>query len=193
VSKSRRIQDHILLSQLRLPQLGGPSPRIYIPREQGVPVVPQCTGIPFYRLLRLSGLRWRYSNLLPQGSTDSQSQNQSKSYITTDGQSASLTWCQAPIWDSWPILLLLSLIILDSYGLVYVGRPLWPEVGSTVFSFSWTTPVQPFSDLSLTGLMSIFYCLYFWDSPNLEGHVPVFISSRNRVARLYSRTLDLSN
>jgi hypothetical protein len=37
----------------------------------------------------------------------------------------------------------------------------------------------PFSDLSPTGLMSIFYCLYFRDSPNLEGQVPVFISPRN--------------
>jgi hypothetical protein len=28
----------------------------------------------------------------------SQSQSQSQSYVTTDGQSASLSWCQAPIW-----------------------------------------------------------------------------------------------
>jgi hypothetical protein len=35
--------------------------------------------------------------------------------------------------------------------------------------------------------MSIVYCLYFWDSPNLEGKVPVFISPRNRVAQLYPR------
>jgi hypothetical protein len=39
------------------------------------------------------------------------------------------------------------------------------------------------------GLMSIFYCLYFWDSPNLEGQVPVFISFRNSVAELYPRVL----
>jgi hypothetical protein len=32
------------------------------------------------------------------------------------------------------------------------------------------------------------YCL-IWDSPNLEGQVPVFISPRNRVAQLYSRAL----
>jgi hypothetical protein len=35
--------------------------------------------------------------------------------------------------------------------------------------------------------ISIFYCLYFWDSPNLEGQVPVFISDRNRVAYLNPR------
>jgi hypothetical protein len=43
------------------------------------------------------------------------------------------------------------------------------------------------------GLTSIVYCLYFWDSPNLEGHIPVFISSRNKVAQLYPQALGLSN
>jgi hypothetical protein len=41
------------------------SSRIYIPQEQGGPVIPSGTGFPFYRLLRLAGLRWRYSNLPP--------------------------------------------------------------------------------------------------------------------------------
>jgi hypothetical protein len=36
--------------------------------------------------------------------------------------------------------------------------------------------------------MTIFYCL-IWDSPNLEGQVPVFISPRNRMAQLYPRAL----
>jgi hypothetical protein len=36
---------------------------------------------------------------------------QSQSYITTDSQSASLSWCQAPIWDPRPIFPILSLII----------------------------------------------------------------------------------
>jgi hypothetical protein len=37
-------------------------------------------------------------------------------------------------------------------------------------------------------LTAIFYCL-IWDSPNLEGQVPIFISPRNRVAQLYPRAL----
>jgi hypothetical protein len=37
-------------------------------------------------------------------------QCQSQSFITTDGQSASLSWCQAPIWNPRPIYLLLSSI-----------------------------------------------------------------------------------
>jgi hypothetical protein len=39
-SKSRRTHGHILLSHLRLPQLGGLGPRIHIPHEQGSPVLP---------------------------------------------------------------------------------------------------------------------------------------------------------
>jgi hypothetical protein len=40
---------------------------------------------------------------------------------------------------------------------------------------------------AVPGLKTIFYCLNSWDSPNLEGQVPVFISSRNRVAQIYPR------
>jgi hypothetical protein len=61
--KSCRTHDHILLSHLSLPQPGGP--RIYIPQEQGDPVIPLGTGFPLRRLLRLTGLRWRYSNPPP--------------------------------------------------------------------------------------------------------------------------------
>jgi hypothetical protein len=46
---------------------GGPGPHIYIVREQGDPVIPPDTGCPLRRLLRLAGLRWRYSNTPPQG------------------------------------------------------------------------------------------------------------------------------
>jgi hypothetical protein len=61
-SESRGTRDQILL-----PQPGGPGPRIYIPQEQGGPVIPPGTGFPFRRILRLTGLRWRYSNPPPRG------------------------------------------------------------------------------------------------------------------------------
>jgi hypothetical protein len=48
-------------------QPGGPGPRIYIPQEQGGPVIPTGTGFPFRRLLRLARLRWRYSIPPPHG------------------------------------------------------------------------------------------------------------------------------
>jgi hypothetical protein len=65
--KSLRTHDHILLSHLTLPQPGRPSSRIYIPEEQGGPVIPPGTGFAFRHLLRLAGLRWRYSNPSPHG------------------------------------------------------------------------------------------------------------------------------
>jgi hypothetical protein len=74
-SKSHRTHYHILLSHLRpyvtvsyeTLQPGGPGPGIYIPQEQGSPVIHPGTGFAFCRLLRLEGLRWKYSNLPPQG------------------------------------------------------------------------------------------------------------------------------
>jgi hypothetical protein len=79
------------------------------------------------------------------------------------------------------------LIILDSFSFVDVERPLWREDGSVLFSFCRASPAQPFSDLSPTRLMIIFYCLYFWGSSNLVVQVPVFIYPRNRVTQLYLR------
>jgi hypothetical protein len=45
---------------------------------------------------------------------------ESESYVTTDGQPASLSWNKAPFWGLRPDLYYLC----DSYGLVLVGRPL---------------------------------------------------------------------
>jgi hypothetical protein len=38
---------HFTLSDSRLPQPGGPGPRIYIPQEQGGPVIPPMHWVPF--------------------------------------------------------------------------------------------------------------------------------------------------
>jgi hypothetical protein len=46
-SKSRRAQDHILRSHVRLPQPGRPGPRNYIPHEQGGPVISRALGSLF--------------------------------------------------------------------------------------------------------------------------------------------------
>jgi hypothetical protein len=55
--------------------------------------------LSFRRLLRLAGSRWRYSTPPPHGWIQS---SQSQSYVTTDDQPASLSWCQAPIWGLRP-------------------------------------------------------------------------------------------
>jgi hypothetical protein len=45
------------------------------------------------------------------------------------------------------------------------------------------SPAQSFSGPSPAGLMTMFYCLRF-ETPNLEGQVPAFISPRNRVTQV---------
>jgi hypothetical protein len=61
--RRRHLWPPFTVSDSRLSEPGGPGPRIYIPQEQGGPVVPPGTGLPFRRLLRPPGLRWRYSRL----------------------------------------------------------------------------------------------------------------------------------
>jgi hypothetical protein len=65
-SESRGTHDLILLYEVRdSSNLKGSGHRIYIPQEQGSPVIPTGTGFHFRRLLRLAGLRWRYSTTPP--------------------------------------------------------------------------------------------------------------------------------
>jgi hypothetical protein len=96
VSKFRRTDDPILLSYLRLPQFGGPGSRIYIPQEQGGQVIPPGTGLPFYRLLRLSGLRWRYSNPPPHGQTIV------RVIVTLRLAVTEYAMVSRPLWYLWP-------------------------------------------------------------------------------------------
>jgi hypothetical protein len=52
---------HFIVSDSGHHQPRGSGPRIYIPQEQGGPIIPPGTRFSFRRLLRLAGLRWRYS------------------------------------------------------------------------------------------------------------------------------------
>jgi hypothetical protein len=85
----------------------------------------QFWDFPFRRLLRLAGSRWRYSNQPPHGCWHFQSQCQS--HIATDGQSISKSCCRAPV-------------LFDSYGLVFLGRPLWREDGAVFCTCCWSSP-----------------------------------------------------
>jgi hypothetical protein len=51
------------------------------------------------------------------------------------------------------------LLLFDSYGVDFVGHPLWSEDGSVFCIFCWPLPVQFFSGLSPLGLSQI------WDFP----------------------------
>jgi hypothetical protein len=62
-------------------------------------------------------------------------------------------------------------------GFLDVRHPLWGEDGSVIYLHNcfWTSPEQSLLGRSPTELTTICSCL-IWDSPNLEGQVPVFVS-----------------
>jgi hypothetical protein len=60
-------QRSFTLSDSKLPQPGGPGLCVYIPREQGGPVLHSGTGFCFRRLLLLVGLLCEYSIPPPRG------------------------------------------------------------------------------------------------------------------------------
>jgi hypothetical protein len=53
------------------------------------------------------------------------------------------------------------LLLFDSYGLVFVRRPLWREDGSVFVICCWPSPAQSFSGPSPLGVATIFYSLRF--------------------------------
>jgi hypothetical protein len=106
-------------------------------------------GTPFYAMFTSI---WTTNSVIV-----TESESESESYVTTDGQLASLSWSKTPIWGLWPDLYYMC----DSYGLVLVGRPLWREVGSVLRICCWPLSSQSFSGPSPLGLETIFYCLRF--------------------------------
>jgi hypothetical protein len=79
------------------------SSRIYILQEQDGLVIPPTPSFPYRRLLWLAGLRWKYSTPPPHGRT-THVKSQGPSYVTTDSQSASLSWNKGPVWGLRPDL-----------------------------------------------------------------------------------------
>jgi hypothetical protein len=61
-------------------------------------------------------------------------------------------------------------------------------VCNLLYNCFWALPEQSLLGGIPAELTTIFYCL-IWDSPNLEDQVPIFISSRNRVAQIYPLAL----
>jgi hypothetical protein len=130
-SESLRTHYHTLVYHLRLPHPGGPGPHNYIHQEQGDSVIPPGTGFPFCHLLRIVGLRWKYSNPPSHGVGLN---FEVRSYFTTDSQSVSMSWCRAHLRTCDQILLSVGMLLSEICGLVSVGLPLWREDGSAICS-----------------------------------------------------------
>jgi hypothetical protein len=89
-----------------------------------------------------------------------------ESYVTTDGQSASLTGIRHPS-RAYDQIFYQS----ESCGFVDVGRSLWREEKSVVYSYCWCSPAQSFWGPSPVGLSTIFYCLRFETSPTTRRYI----------------------
>jgi hypothetical protein len=110
-----------VLSHMRLPQPGGPGRCIYIPQEQGCPVIPQGSGFPFCRLLR-----WSWSS---KSCYDRRSVSQ---YVVASSS----------LWNLWPdVIFCLNVAVLSQ------GCPLWREIGS-IFCQSFSSVFSPLSSWS---------------------------------------------
>jgi hypothetical protein len=94
-----------------------------------------------------------------------QSKSKSKLYFDRQSVGQSVLVSGTHLGPATNFSLSLFDYFLDSFGFVDVGRPLWREVGSVLFSFCQASPVQPFSDLSPTGLMSIVIVSIFETPP----------------------------
>jgi hypothetical protein len=83
---------------MRLPQPRRPGPLIYISQEQGGPVIPPGTGSIFVVSYGSQGYG---GGILTRPHTRVHKKTDllqvKSSYITTDGQPASISWCYAPI------------------------------------------------------------------------------------------------
>jgi hypothetical protein len=106
---------YFTVSYSRLPEPAGQGPRIYIPQEQGGPAIHPGIGFPFRRLLRFTGLRWRYRNPPLHGP---------------------LNPLQFWVWVSLILRPTVSrpvYLAIDSCSFVDVGRSLWRQDGSVVY------------------------------------------------------------
>jgi hypothetical protein len=160
-SESRGTQSYFTVSDSKLPQPRGSGLRIYVPQEQGDPVITPSTEFPLCCLLRLAGLRWRYSNPLLR-----QRQYQSQSYFTTGGlPPISSSWRQAPSGSRAENFFQLNPSVHRPYiassvtrGWVFSYEYAWPFIKCTYRTYSILLKIIPCavytSPLSVQGLQS---------------------------------------
>jgi hypothetical protein len=113
---------------------------------------------------------------------------QSQSYLATDGQSASLSWCHATIRARDQFFFLLEIFFRELRVCYFVAPSLTRGPACNLVLLLVLASAVTLGSES-HGTKTIFYYPNFCDSSNLEGRVPVFISPWNRVSQLYPRAL----
>jgi hypothetical protein len=104
-----------------------------------------------------------------------------RGYFTTDSQSVSMSWYRAPLWDLQRDITSCQNVAVWNLRSCFCGAPSLTtgRVYNLQCNHSMVRRAEP---------VTILHSL-IWDSPNLEGQVPIFISPNNRVAQLYSWAL----
>jgi hypothetical protein len=108
---------------------------------------------------------------------------QSESYVTTDCQSASLSWNKHPSGTNQIFITVRELRVCWCGALSLTRGQVWRlqlllVLASAVFLGS-----------EFRGTRDHILLSQIWDSSNLEGQVPVFISFRNSEVQLYPQAL----
>jgi hypothetical protein len=158
-SKSRETRYH-LPSQMWLPQSGGPGSSIYFPRERGDPIISPITG----------------------------SVEISQSYLTTDGQSASLSWGQATIKARDKFFFLLEIFFRQLQVYYFVAPSLTKGWVCNLLLLLGLASAIPLGSKS-RGNQNHILLSQLLRLHNLEDQFPVFKSPTNRVAQLHPRSL----
>jgi hypothetical protein len=157
---------------------------IYFTQKQGGPVTTPDTGFPFRHLLLLVALRW-WSNPHPWGKAADWIKVKAKLRPTVSRPVR--PGVRHPSGTRDQLFFLLEIFFRELRA--YFVAPSLTRGRVCNLLLLMVSPAQSRSGLSFAGLKTIFYCPNSWDSPNLEGQVPVFISPRNRMAQLYLRAL----
>jgi hypothetical protein len=169
-SESHRTHDNILLFQIQdSTNLEGQVPIFISPRKKVAQLHPHALGSLFVTSYDFQG----YGGYIQ------------KSKLCYNQRSVS----QSVLVSSTHLGLMTGFLLLsNSCGFVDVGRSLWRENGSAVYNCCWSLPAHSFLDQSLTGLLTIFYCLRF-ETLQPGGPGPRIYIPPNRVTQLYPQAL----
>jgi hypothetical protein len=95
------------------------------------------------------------------------SQNQCENYVTTDDQSASLSWFQPPSGAQDQIV-----ATVRHLRFCWCGAPSLTRGLFVVYNCCWSSTAQSFSGPGPAGLMTIFNCLRFETPPTWRARSP---------------------